>query len=132
MANKYAEVATMAAVQATSGVRPPQELWEFAAAIVFPDSPTSQHKACPKGAFLGLCEEGLIRGVLPGFYTTSKDNKAYAIRAVELLREGYPSTQPLELWAAVMNGAEKAHNSQMHVVIALWEQGFIDRYATRI
>jgi hypothetical protein len=118
----------MVAVQTNSDEWQPKERWESAAATFFPNSPTSQRKACPKGAFLGLCEEGLVRGIPSGHYTTSKDNKGYAIRAVKLLREGHASTKPQKLWAAVVYGAQKAHNSQMDVVIALWEQGFIDHH----
>jgi hypothetical protein len=126
LANKYGDVAVMVAGQTNSDEWQPKEQWESAAATLFPNSPTSQRKACPKGAFLGLCEEGLVRGIPPGRYTSSKDNKGYAIRAVKLLRDGHASTQPQELWSAVVNGAQKAHNSQMDVVIALWEHGFID------
>jgi hypothetical protein len=49
---------------------------------------SAQKKGCPRGAFLGLCEEGLVKGIPAGNYTTSKDNKAYAVRAAELLITG--------------------------------------------
>ena len=34
-----------------------------------------------RGAFLGLCEEGLVKGIPAGKYSASKDNKQYAVRA---------------------------------------------------
>jgi hypothetical protein len=118
----------MVAVQTTFDEWQPKERWEAAAATLFPDSPTSQRKSCPKGAFLGLCEDGLVRGIPLDATPLRKDNKGYAIRAVKLLREGHPSTQPQKLWTAVVNGAQKAHNSQMDVVIALLERGLIDHH----
>jgi len=39
-------------------------------------------KGCPRGAFLELCEAGMIKGIASGKYTRSKRNKEYAIDAV--------------------------------------------------
>ena len=44
-----------------------------------------------RGAFLGLCEEGLIKGIPSGQYMASRDDKAYAVRAAALLAEGAQS-----------------------------------------
>ena len=96
--------------------------WEASAAKIFAHSPTSEHKPCPKSTFLGLAELGEIAGVKPGEYTTSIDNKRYAKDALALLRENESrSNDPLALWKRVMGGVDKKHNSQMEVVIALWE-----------
>ena len=39
-----------------------------------------------------------------------------------ILRENESrSNDPLALWKRVMGGVDKSHNSQMDVVIALWE-----------
>ena len=92
---------------------------------LYPTSATAQRKACPRGAFLGLCEEGLVRGIPPGHYTTSTDNKGYAVRAAALLAEGRQGWSTSSLWQAVTNDPEKAHNSQMDVVMALWKNGLI-------
>ena len=59
-----------------------------------PTSVSAQKKGCPRGAFLGLCEDGLVKGIPAGNYTVSKDNKAYAVRAAELLIEGKQGTRP--------------------------------------
>jgi len=92
---------------------------------LYPTSPTARKKGCPRGAYLGLCEEGMVKGIPPGHYTSPKDNKAYAVRAVALLAEGRQSWSTSALWHAVTNDPEKLHNSQMDVVMALWKNGLI-------
>jgi hypothetical protein len=126
MANKYGEAALIAARQQSSGNANPAARWETAMEKLYPTSPTSRKKGCPRGAFLGLCEEGLVKGIPPGKYTASKDNKAYAVQATALLTEGDRKWSVGELWRAVSNDPEKAHNSQMDVVMALWKNSLID------
>ena len=49
---------------------------------MFGEATTAQIKGCPKNAFLGLCEEGLVVDIEKGYYTersTSHKNKDYAI-----------------------------------------------------
>jgi hypothetical protein len=102
------------------------EAWERAVVEVFPDSPSSQEKGCPKGAFLGLCQEGLVKGVEEGEYTSSQHNRAYAVRAVKLLSENSALAHDMkQLWSAVLGGEEKVHNHQMDVVLSLWAEGLI-------
>ncbi len=125
----YGRAAVLAVELYRSGkATSPQDAWEKAVAVVFPDSPSSRAKGCPKGAFLGLCSEGLIRGINPGEYTTSRDNSSYAVRAVHVLEDD-PSLakNKARLWSEVMDGGEKRHNSQMDVVTALWAAGLISR-----
>ena len=124
MANRYGEAALMAARQGTSAVNPIAR-WESAMEKLYPTSPAAQKKGCPRGAFLGLCEEGLVQGIPAGSYTASKANKAYAVHAVTLLTEGTEQRSTSALWRAVTNGAEKTHNSQMDVVLALWNNDLI-------
>ncbi len=64
-------------------------------------------------------------GIPAGIYTASKDDKAYAIRAVALLTEGAQHWSTSALWRAVTDGAERAHNSQMDIVLALWNNDLI-------
>jgi hypothetical protein len=126
---KYGRAAVLAVELYRSGkATSPQEAWEQAAAAIFPDSPSSRAKGCPKGAFLGLCSEGLIRGIGPGEYTTSRDNCSYAVRAVHVLEDD-PSLaeNKARLWSEVMDGEQKRHNSQMDVVTALWTADLIKR-----
>ena len=105
----------------------PSEAWYRAVSEVFPESPSARDKGCPKGAFLGLCSEGFIRGVQPGAYTRSSDNRRYAVQAAQKLRVA-PSfaERPQDLWAEIMQGKEKTENSQMDVVISLWKSGAIE------
>jgi hypothetical protein len=107
--------------------RRPADAWAEAAAEVFPDSPSSQVKGCPMGAFLGLCEEGRVAGVPVGGYTASRLNKQYALDAVRLLvaEPGIADLGPEELWRRVMDGRGKRANSQMEVVLGLWRAGRI-------
>lgn len=99
--------------------REPEKAWEIATIKIFGRGTAAQKKGCPKGAFLGLCEEGLVKGIPNGKYTNSEKNKGYAIRAVTLLREN-PSLvhDPKALWTKVAK--ELRHNAQMDVVLALW------------
>ncbi len=125
MANRYGEAALMATQQGPSGYNNPIARWESAMEKLYPTSTAARKKGCPRGAYLGLCEEGLVKGIPAGRYTASKDNKAYAVRAVALLTEGTQHRSTSALWRAVTNGAEKAHNSQMDIVLALWNNDLI-------
>jgi hypothetical protein len=116
----------MAARDSSAGTSPAKR-WESALETLYPTSPSARNKGCPRGAFLGLCEEGLVKGIPPGNYTTSKDNKAYAVQAAALLAEGSRKWSIGELWRAVSPHPEKTHNSQMDVVLALWKNGLIVR-----
>ena len=125
MANRYGEAALMAARQQTSTNISPVFLWESAMESLYPTSVAARKKGCPRGAFLGLCEEGLVKGIPAGDYTASKENKAYAVRAAALLAEGKQSWSTSTLWQTVTDDLGKTHNSQMDVVLALWKNGLI-------
>src|SRR5580698_4793998 len=123
MANRYGEAALIAARDSTG--TSPARRWQSAMEKVYPTSVSAQKKGCPRGAFLGLCEEGLVKGVPAGQYTASKDDKAYAVQAAALLAEGTQSWSVSGLWRAVVDDPEKTHSSQMDVVLALWKNGLI-------
>ena len=125
MANRYGEAALIAARDSAGSS--PVKRWQSAVERVYPTSVSAQKKGCPRGAFLGLCEDGLVKGIPAGQYTTSKDNKAYAVQAAALLTEGTRKWSISELWRAVSPDPEKAHNSQMDIVLALWKNGLIVR-----
>ena len=126
---KYGRAAVLAVeLYRTGKANSPEEAWEQAVATIFPDSPSSQEKGCPKGAFLGLCQEGYVVGIDRGDYTTSQDNRRYAIKAVDLLRsDDELADDKGRLWSQVMDveGTEKRHNSQMDVVTSLWNERLI-------
>jgi hypothetical protein len=127
MANRYGEAALMATREGSSARISPVARWEEAMNRLYPTSPTAQRKSCPRGAYLGLCEEGLVKGIPAGHYTASKDNKDYAVRAAQLLIEEKQSWSVSTLWQAVTNDPERAHSNQMDIVLALWKNGLIVR-----
>jgi hypothetical protein len=101
-----------------------EELWSRAAKEVF-ETKSSQEKGCPKNTFLALCEEGLVKGIPKGNYTKSEKNKSYALNTVAILKNNpNNSFTPKELWDKLELG-DKRSNSQMDVVLALWENGLI-------
>ncbi|MFF0913304.1 DUF6979 family protein [Brevibacillus sp. NPDC003359] len=52
----------------------------------------------PRWLTLELCEEGFVRGIEPGNYTKSLDNKTYALQAAELLvTDPSPLTKSINL-----------------------------------
>ena len=124
--NKYGQAA-IKAVNLIESKRSntPENAWEMAT-IVFGTGTSSQSKGCPRSTFLALCETGKVKGIKSGVYTSAKQNKAYAIKALELLVDN-PSllNDSKTLWNKIQSGAEKRHNSQMDVVVALWTGGFI-------
>ena len=121
MTSKYGIVAVQAASDASKGMHP-LDAWKSSAARVFKNNTSCISKSCPKSTFLGLAELGVISGISPGEYTKSVENKKYAESALKLLRENSLWTNnPLRLWEHIMDGTEKKHNSQMDVVIALWQ-----------
>ena len=105
----------------------PVARWESAMEKLYPTSPSARKKGCPRGTFLGLCEEGLIKGIPAGHYTASRHNKLYAVTAAALLAEGKQSWSISSLWRAVTNDPEKTHNGQMDIVLALWKNDLIVR-----
>lgn len=129
MANRYGEAALMAARQRSSNDASPVARWESAMATLYPTSPAARKKGSPRGAFLGLCEEGLVKGVPAGHYAASADNKAYAVRAVALLTEGKQNWSTSGLWRTVETDPAKLHNGQMDIVLALWKNDLIVRRA---
>ena len=101
----------------------------------FRDAPEARRKGCPKQAFLGLCQAGLIRGV-SGDRCVKTDpslNRDYAQVAVRLLAAdpGLAHAGAAELWRRVMEEVrgdpEKRHNQQMDVVLTLWNKRLIER-----
>jgi hypothetical protein len=125
---KYGKAAIRATELVREGLSPPAA-WEHAARELFAGKDAAQRKGCPKGTYLGLCEEGRVVGVPGGSYTRSADNKAYGLEAIRLLTADptLADTGAASLWDRVMAGREKRSNSQMDVVLALWSGGLINR-----
>lgn len=97
------------------------DAWAQAVERVFAHSPSSREKSCPKSAFLGLCEEGVVVGVESGSYTRSRLNRDYALRALEALRKDPTlAGDKNHLWRIATRGRDIQENSQMDVLVALW------------
>lgn len=123
---KYGEVSYLA-VQAImkNGKLRPRQAWAEAAEKIFGEGNTSAKKGCPGSAFLGLCEAGMVREIPKGKYTRATKNKEYALKAAALLKAD-PSLarNASELWRRITNN-EVNHNSQMDVVITLWNKDLL-------
>ena len=126
--NKYGQAAIEAVSLSTSGSHIlPRDAWDQVTTQIFGAGTAAQEKGCPRCAFLGLCEEGLIKGIPKGKYCKSVKNKQYALSALKYLQQDQNlSKQPSLLWKKVTEGEPKAHNSQMDVVIALWNAGLLE------
>lgn len=117
--SKYGDVARKAVTKARKGINP-LDAWKQSATELFPTQKASRNKGCPRCAFLGLAEDGLLQGVPSGNYTHSRDNKRYAVGALELLRQKPELAGNIpEIWRRV-SGGNKKHNGQIDVVVALW------------
>ena len=131
--SKYGKIARSAAKKARNGVDP-RKAWKISAKKIYPrpDQKESRKKGCPRNAFLGLAEDGVIVGIPFGDYTNSIKSKMYALAGVKLLRKKpHLSNNPSKLWRCVMRklNTRKVHNNQMDVVVALWENSDIERNA---
>jgi hypothetical protein len=131
---QYSRVATRAAQLLEQKVESnPEQAWARAAKEIILKSKKSQEKCCPKLAFIGLCEKGLIQGFEGSPEATpNRQNKKYAIKAVEILQQ-HGNINKDELWDIVTDEFGKVglrHNGQMDVVVALWEKGWINKEST--
>tara|TARA_R110002126_G_C10483197_1_gene502140 strand:- start:2120 stop:2332 length:213 start_codon:yes stop_codon:yes gene_type:complete len=67
----------------------------------------------------------LVKGIPKGDYTKSVKNKSYALKAISILKSNRnDSFTPKKLWDKLELG-DKRSNSQMDVVLALWDNGLI-------
>ena len=130
MANRYGEAALLAVRMDTFGkALTPAERWTDAVCKVYPTATAGQKKNAPRAAFVGLCDAGLVKGIAGGAGSGSgtssgNRNRDYALEAVRLLKAGEHKTVT-QLWAAVTDGDDVEHASQMDVVLALWKNGLI-------
>jgi hypothetical protein len=121
----YGKAALRAVDLYKNGVeKDPVQAWQSAIKNLT-ESSAMREKPCPKSAFLGLCEEGLVSGIPPGKYTKSLKNKDYALRALETLRKNPAlAVSSSALWNSIETDA-KNDQGEMDVVIALWNAGLI-------
>lgn len=124
---KYGDAAVTAVrIYTTGRTGSIMDAWDSAVAEIFPSSPSSQVKGCPRGTFLGVCESGIVVGVPGGQYTKSAKNKAYGLKAAATLRKNpHFANDMTTLWGQVMDGESKVPNHQMDVVVSLWKNGLL-------
>ncbi|MDQ1002819.1 hypothetical protein QFZ28_003219 [Neobacillus niacini] len=126
---KYGQAAVRAVTLLNSKkMASPLNAWNQATIEIFGEGTSSQVKGCPRGAFIGLCEEGLIQGIPEGKYSykSNSKNKEYAMKAVELIRKDAKLADDINhLWNEVIGGKEKVHNYQMDVVVTLRNNGLL-------
>ena len=121
MTLKYGECAIRSVHLITHKGYSPTDAWEEITINAFGRGSSSQKKGCPRGAFLGLCSNGDIKGVPGDNYTKSILNKEYAVRAARFLRSDPKlASNPGLLWQRVIGTKNKQHNNQLDVVLALW------------
>lgn len=124
---RFGEVALKAWEKATRS-NDPKRAWEEASTEMCGEGTSMQKKGCPREAFLGLCEAGLVKDIRGGGgYTRSESSKQYATKAVEILRLGDDPNLVSDrnrLWRRVLRELKmqeyKEHNGQMDVVLSLW------------
>lgn len=100
----------------------PADAWDQAIRSLT-DNVLLMKKGCPRSTFLGLCEEGLVRGIPAGNYTSSVTNKINAVRAVAVLKNDPAIDNPVDLARRV--AVRGISDNQMDVVLALWKHGAI-------
>ncbi|GBF76144.1 hypothetical protein PA598K_04592 [Paenibacillus sp. 598K] len=107
----------------------PVEAWYIATGEQFGEGSWGQAKGCPRTAFLGICEEGLVKGVKPGRYNKRPHslNKQYALHAIALFKQDASNIQRSnkELWSLVTRGKNIQSNYQVEMVKALWAENLI-------
>ena len=126
------------AIEATKHIQEtgehPRTAWNNFAEEIFGEGTNGANKNCPRSAYLGLCEDGLVVGVPSGDYVKEqkgkKLNKSYATQAVRMLFNNplLENDNPDELWSKVMEaigGNPENHDNQMNVVLALWHESMI-------
>lgn len=128
--NKYAKVAIEVAEELQSMKKEEQkkinlgDLWkEKCKENEFKEA--SIKKGCPRLAFIGLCENNLIKDIEVKNSNKDSLNKNYAVEAVRVLKNDKRNYTSKELWEEIGN-KDKKHNSQMNIVLALWEKGMIE------
>lgn len=90
-------------------------------------SKSSINKGCPKSAFLGLCELGLVKSIPPNDYKAGADNKRHAkeLLALAIENPNITATECFRLYQKSNNDLPKNHNGQADVVISLLEANLI-------
>jgi len=115
--NKYAKAALMVATDCAGKTSPDiRTAWDAAISVL-----DAYDEQCPKIAFIGLCSEGMIKGIPANSYGLKREtkNKRYAVDAARLLLAGHDMDLS-SLWEKVTD--EKiVHHGQISIVISLYK-----------
>ena len=110
----------------TQNLSPP-DAWVAAVREHYTDSAKQKNAlqhTCPRGAFLGLCQRGFVRGISPGAYTESTASSGYALAAVGLLQaEPTLASDKSALEKRVFG--TRTPNDEVNVVLALVGQNLL-------
>ncbi len=128
--NQYGRAAVLAVEILTKHpAQHPKDAWSKAMKEVT-DSKESQIKSCPKSAFLGLCEEGFVKGIPKGKYTKSAKNKKYAVRIAEYIHiHPMDEYDKNELWSYAIKdevSSQKQDQQIVGVVLAIKNSGLLN------
>jgi hypothetical protein len=122
---KYAQTARAAAQFATNNRMSPEAAWNKAAEQVFPTQLASRVKGCPRQAFIALANAYFVKRSAAPKRASKSTSGVYALEATEALRKNPELVNSkADLWARTSGGSKK-HNSQMDVVIALWNENYL-------
>jgi Family of unknown function (DUF6979) len=122
----YGDIAFRAYCLAKGGVTPP-DAWRAALGERYTDPAqlkNAMRHTCPRGAFLGLCQAGLIEGIAARRYTGSVTSSTYALAAIELLRAD-PSLAADKPRLEARVFGERTPNDEVEVVLTFWKKGLI-------
>lgn len=119
--NRYTEIVVKAINTIKEGrVQNPVEAWDKSLTDVFGNNITSYNRNCARNTFLGLCEEGYIKGINKGKYTLSKINKEYVVKLRDTIYKNQVSNED-NIWLAI-NMSDKKHYLQLQIVKELYEE----------
>ena len=127
LAEKFEKAAVKAVQLFTSGdASSLREAWDKAGWEIL-KLKSYVEKGCPRSAFFGLCEEGLVKGIPRGVYSRSVKNKRYALEAVKLLNYDPKLAQNKGfLWRKITENNRINHNHQLDVVLGLYNANLIN------
>jgi hypothetical protein len=124
---QYGDAAVLATQYYLQGKqRSPRDAWN-SAIKEFSASEESRRKVCPRDAYLGLCQAGLVSGIPAGKYLPRANvNRRYAVNACEILRSD-PTllTNKKALWKGIKEPRAKKENGQLDVVVGMWSAGLL-------
>lgn len=115
--SKYAEAALMVVTDCAGRNNPDiRSAWSNAINLL-----NAYDEGCPKAAFIGLCSEGMVKGIPANCYGLKRGtkNKRYAVDAAKLLLSGH-DMDIKSIWEKVTD-KKIAHHGQINIVISLYK-----------